>query len=155
MIATVGHIAREVLMTALDGEVILPGIREIRDDETIQCFVDRSPDELDRQIRINNGHGVTFGNSQRDGRLFRHDAIMVTIRHEEEDLGNDVANRVYKALTGVTPRDVEFDDVLYHLQSIYVTSSLLPLGEEVGKKRFLWSFNARVAMQYQDPTPVE
>lgn len=152
-----GNVVRKALVTAgvctmppLPGQV---PVRPIRGDKKMYCWVDESPDEVSNKVRVNNTGGPTFGWLQPNGRLMRHHGLMVTVWHEDKDR-EDIAQSIYDATTTIKGVDVTWDGTVYHVQSVYATTDLLSLGEDVGKRRYMWSFNARMVMQFTESTPV-
>lgn len=138
-----------------EGVCVMPGVREVRGDPWVQSFVNIAPDEINNCALVRDTQGVGWGHDQRTGKRLQHHGMSLTLRHEDYDEGEEVAGDIARVLEGVSNRTVTVDDYNYFVQSVYVTSDVISLGEEVGKKRYLWSFSARVAMQAKEPTPVE
>lgn len=150
---TPAYIVQQLLVDA--GTAILPGLREIPDEDVVEVHANNAPDNINRCVLVRDTAGVQFGHDQREADVLEHAGLLITVRHDDDRKAGNICKAVAGTFKARKNVDVEVDDLIYHVQSVYRTSSLLSLGEEVGKRRFLWSFNARVAMQAREPTPVE
>lgn len=140
--------------------VVVPGIREIPDEPTMIGFADENADEINNAVFVFTVQGRQFGRDQRGGKVVQHPGLKFNIRHLDKRVGSDFAEAVYRfyegyAISVVNPGTVEARGYVYYVQSVYPTSSVISLGEEEGKHRYLWSFNANLAFQTVPPTPVE
>lgn len=137
-----------VILPVVTGEVIpaqqLPG------DGSTVCFTRSMPDDYDQAVCIFNTTGPIFGRRQRDGKQLMHPGVNVFVR-TLDDTGYDLAVTLANALDASTRSTIMIDEMEYLVQSIYRTSPVISLGEEVGKQRQRWSINARVAFQDQQP----
>lgn len=110
------------------------------------CFVSSLPNEPDQLLYLRDSTGLIFGKRQNDGKVLEHPGIVIIMR--SLDFGRDWAMDLLEAIESITHTDITMPDgMIYHVQSVYRTSTLADMGEEVGKRRHSWTANARVAMQ--------
>ena len=124
-------------------------LQEPGDGSTV-CLVDGMADEFDQAVFIQDQVGLDFGRRQR-GKTERHPGIKIIIRALDHQTGFSLANAVANALDSSTMMTVSVNGVSHYVQSIYKTSTIIRLGEEVGKRRQLWSINARIVFQDREP----
>lgn len=140
----------EIIRAALVqvGLVILP---RGRGPSTTPCYVASLPDAPDQVVRIRDMVGLLFGRIQPTGKTLQHHGIKVTIR-TLDFTGYDFANSILNGIETLTNFTVVIAGQKHIVQSAYRTTPLIDMGEEVGKKRQLWSFNARVAFADTEPS---
>jgi hypothetical protein len=119
------------------------------DDSTL-CFVPTMPDEIDQAVCISNNTSLNFGRSQRDGRQWMHYGVKLIIR-TLDNKGHDLAVALATGLDQVARGSVTIGEETHLVHTINRIGSIIDLGEERGKKRQLWSINARVVMQDTEP----
>lgn len=118
------------------------------------CYINSTPDEVDQSIEISNNVGVQFGRDQRSGRSQNHLGVKIFVRATDPELGYDLACKVSKALDDFPGNSVVKmpDGEEHYVQSFYSTTTVIPLGEESGKRRQLFVQNVRMAPQDQEPS---
>jgi len=120
-------------------------------DGVTPCYVSSLPDDIDQAIVIKDQAGVYFGRRMPDGKSMLHPGIQFVIRSLDYQTGYDLANSIVLAFEAVNNTNTTVNTVVYSVKSVYRTSTIIALGEEVGKKRQLFSINARVA--FNDSVP--
>lgn len=137
------------------GVVVLPlrpgkniGFRQIRPGiDPTPCFVSSMPDDYDNAVMIRGVAGAHFGRFQSTGQTMLHPGLKIMVRTLLYEQGWPLAQSIATALDNFTAATIIVDDETHAVQSIYRTSNVIELGEEIGKKRQLFSINARIAMQ--------
>jgi hypothetical protein len=120
------------------------------DGSTI-VYADSMPDSADQAVCVYNVVGATFLRNLRTGVSPVHPGIKVVVRALDY-MGYYLINTISVWMDGVEPcSTVVVGGVTHYIQSLYKISPIIPLGEEVGKKRQLWTINARIAFQDQEP----
>ena len=158
MIVSPAEIVRAILVG--QGLVIMPAIPGLTlpyiqtpGDGTALCFVNLKEDTIDQALFIHDTAGVWFGRSLRSAKTLLHPGVSMIVRSLNEPQGAALAQSIANALDAVVKSVVmTYDGSQHYLQSLYRVGGINSLGEEVGKRRFLWSLNARVAMQDIEPT---
>jgi len=108
-------------------------------------FVSSLPNEPDQILFLRDSAGLVFGKTQ-SGKVLEHPGLVIIMR--SLDFGRDWAKGLLEAIEQVTNVAVAMPDGnTYHVQSVYRTSTLADMGEEVSTRRHAWTANARVAMK--------
>jgi len=138
------------------GLVIMPvsneqlPVAQLPEDGTTQCYVGNQPDDVDQMVCVYGPAGRVFGREMRGGKTLLHSGIKVIVRALDYPTGWALANLIattgMDSFPGNSTVTVTDDPTVYNVQSIYRTSDVIELGEEVGKKRQLFSINARIAL---------
>jgi hypothetical protein len=149
---TPAYVIRQLLVDK--GLVIHPGAREIPHELTLQCYVNEVPDEIYEMVLIKDVTASMFGHNQRSGDPFEHPGVLVNLRHTDPLLAARFAKSISKGIKAQNVT-VTVGELVYTVQTVYRSSSLISLGEEVGKRRFRWAFDAKIAMGTADPIPRE
>ncbi len=154
----------EIVRAALVAQnlVLMPGdtvnqlipFQQIPFDGSMPCYVSSMPDEIDQGLLLRDVAGHLFARRMEDGKYLVHCGLKLLMRTIEYDY--DSVNALFNAITAISKVSIPITDpagniVQHFVQTIYRTSTIIPLGEEVGKRRQLWSLNVRVAMQDQEP----
>jgi hypothetical protein len=136
-------ILREILIQA---EVVLPdGIPQQPNDLTVMSFVGSMPDSPDQVLVVYDEPGRFFWRNQR-GNSRVHPGVQMKFRALSGD-GWSVFNCIVQFLDTLGPQVVTVYNIPYNVQSVYRTSGIMFLGEEIDRKRQLWSVNVRMAFQ--------
>lgn len=147
---TEAYVLRQILVDK--GLVIMPGIREIPHSLTLQCYVNEdAPDQIDEMVLLKDVQGAQFGYNQRTGQPWEHVGVLVNLRHTDPVLGSRFAKKIGKEVASANIT-ATVGRMRYYVQTVYRASRVLSLGEEVGKRRFRWSFDVRIAMSDTAPT---
>ncbi len=136
------------------GVVQLPAIagqdipyEAIPGDGSVLCYAPSFPDEIDQGVGIFDTSGVLFAYRQRGSKGLKHPGIKVHVRALDQ-IGFTVAMAIEAGLNSIgLCSTITGDGITHYVQSVYVVGTIIGLGEERGKKRQLWSINARVAFQ--------
>lgn len=121
-------------------------------DDLTLCFVPSLPDEVDQAVAISNEVGRYFGREMTVGKGMVHCGIKLFVRFPEEEAGHDFAVSMILALRAIKNKTIAVDGTTHYIQSVYVPGTLIPLGEEQGRQRQMWTIHARVAFKEQEPT---
>lgn len=120
-------------------------------DGTTLCYVSSMPDDPDQVVALYDTAGIFWGKNQRKQSRV-HPGIKILARSLDYASGYALVNLIATTLDSFTTGNVVTSDQVSHaVQSIFRVSPIIALGEEVGKKRQLWSLNARVAFQDSEP----
>lgn len=149
---TAAYVVRQVLVDK--GLVIHPGTREIPHELTLQCYVNEVHDEIDEMVLVKDVTSSMFGHDQRTGDPFEHQGVLINLRHTDPLLAARFAKSISKNIKAQNVTAI-VGELVYTVQTVYRSSSLISLGEEVGKRRFRWAFDAKIAMGPADPVPRE
>lgn len=121
----------------------------------VPCYVCSMPDMPNELVCLRDSIGRMFGRGARTGKMCVYPGVIVVVRSSDEVNGYLRANAIASALdtqnfpiTTVAPDDGS----IYHLMNIRRTTPIVSLGEEVGKKRFLWTINVELVLAYDDPS---
>lgn len=147
--ATPAQIIRSMLVAF--GLVTFP----IRTPTIWPCYVGSVPDASDLTVCVDDTVGMVFGRGARTGKNCVHPGIAIRVRGTDHVRGFLQANKIAVALdTRTFPVQVQLveDGSLHIIANVYRTSPVIALGEEVGKKRNLWTLNARVSFDYDEPS---
>jgi hypothetical protein len=141
--------AQIVIMPAVLGQTI-PFVQTPQDGSTV-CYVSSMPDDVDQVVCLYNTMGRLFGRLQ-EGKTKVHPGIKVEVRALDPGTGYDLISCISNALDKIQTQTVTVDEIDHYIQSVYRTSPIVELGEEVGKKRQLFTLNARMAFQALEPS---
>lgn len=158
MLASPSKIVRAVLVSK--GLVTEPAqenqipIEQLPGDGSTLCYVSSLPDEIDQAVLIKGTAGLLFARGMRAGDYFQHPGIKILVRALDHDTGYDLISRLCTQGIDTVNRNtvITLDGTTHYVQSIYRTSTIIELGEEQDKKRQLFTINARVAFQAQEPS---
>ena len=118
------------------------------------CYALSRPDAPDKIVSVHDTVGVLRGREARTGRNQTYPGVMIVIRSDHESRGFLFANRIAKALDEraypVTTQVPE-NGTTYAIANIHRAGTILSLGEEVGKRRFLWTLDLLISFEYQEP----
>ena len=146
------QIVRQILKAA--GLVALVTDEPLPTDGTPICYVSSMPDETDSAVLIKDTLGLNFGRSQRSRTLI-HAGVKLWIRQPTFPPAVNYAQAIAIYFDNFPPQSavsIPNDPSSPHcVQSIYRVNTLVDLGEEVGKRRQLWTLNARVAYGEEEP----
>lgn len=121
-------------------------------EELTPCYVSKLIDDVDQLVCIMDTVGTLSQRPMRGGKQDRHPGVKVIVRTLDYT-GYALINNIAVAFDGFTAGTVTTDDgVVHYLQSIYRTTTIVPMSEDIGKQRQLWSLNARVAFQDAEPS---
>jgi hypothetical protein len=152
------NILRQILVDA--GLVTMPGVpqqtvpfQQAPGDGSTLCYTSSLPDDEDQAVLIKGTAGKVFGRQMRGGKTDVHHGVKFNIRSPNDEIGSLLAIALADGVDKIPPLlTVVLNEVSHYVQSVYRTSSVMEMGEERGKKRQLWSFNVRIAMQNREPT---
>ena len=146
--ATPSDIVRSVL---IDHDLVyLPNTVQTEPlDGKLVCYTESLPDEQDEALLIHDVAGMMFGKLQR-GRSAVHPGIKILMRSLDPS-GLDVLANILGVLDPLNDFSTVWLGTTHYIQSIYRQGSIVSLGEEIGKKRLLYTVNARVAFQWREP----
>jgi hypothetical protein len=132
-------------------DVTIP-FTQVPNDGTTLCYAGRMPDEPDQCVVIQDQEGRFFGRSQ-VGTYLIHPAVRLIVRAlPPEDAATVLAQTIANALNAIANVTVTMSDQSVHyVKTVYRTAPIKPLGEEVGRKRFLFIISARIAFQDNEP----
>jgi hypothetical protein len=150
--ASPAEIVRQILIN--DGLVELPPVpgqllpqQQMPNDGTTACYVSSMPDTIDQAVMIKDIAGKYSGRLMR-GRSTVHFGLLIKIRALDESGYTTIAAPIYLALDEFMPSIVMMPDgTEYPVQSVYPTSDIINIGEQVGKRREQWTINARLAFR--------
>lgn len=150
--ASPAEIVRVVLANA--GLVAYPGIDQRPSSDLIQCFLDLMPDAPDEVLVLADNGGRQFGRAM-VGTTHKHYQIKANLRTLDH-LGYDLLKAIYDYIDNMDlPTVIESRGMACNIASLYNTSEVAFLGEEVGTRRRLWHLTFGLAMQSVEQTPVE
>lgn len=118
------------------------------------CFVGSMPDENDWAVRIRDIGGRLFGRAARTDKNLVHCGVDVLVRSRDYT-GFMKANAIAAAMDQqLSPyrTQVPEDGSTYDVQSVSRVSPVVSLGEEQGKKRQLYLFEARIVFPDNIPS---
>lgn len=139
------------------GLVIMPGIpnqtipyQQTAGDGSILCYVSSMPDDEDQCICIYDQSGIVWGRDT--SKKLAHPGIKVLVRAVDYSIGSLMVRSLALAIDN-RMRNITtvLNGTPYTISNFYRTGTIISLGEEVGKRRQLWSINARVAFDYSTP----
>lgn len=151
----------EILRIALVdlGLVTLPGVegqtlpyQQLPGDGTTLCFVSAMPNEPDQVVALYDMHGLIFGREMKEGKYQQHNGVLVKIRSLDYGLGYALANNIALALGTLHAKAITVDEEDVVIDNVYKTTTVVPLGEEVGTRRQLWTINARISFSDAEPS---
>lgn len=123
------------------------------------CYVGSFADMPDEAVCIKYAPGRLFGRRARDLNMLTHPGVLVLVRAKRHDVAWTKANEIAQALdTDMTPMLVTLpeqedpDQTQHHIQNVIRTTPIMYVGEEVGKQREIFSINARIAFQDNEPS---
>lgn len=124
-------------------------------DGTVFCYVSSIPDEIDQAVCLRDVPGVTWAAKMQPSvnnvpKRVSHPGVKVLVRWTDYT-GYDVAQTVANACQAIYNGTVQVRGISYAVQSIYRIGDITDAGEEIGKKRQLWTFMLRVAFQDSQP----
>lgn len=145
---TPAQIVRSCLMDW--GIVSYPGQQPL----VLLCYAFSMPDAANEAVCVIDTSGVSFGKGMRSGKINIHPGVQIIVRHRDEVLGYLKMNEIKDGLDSHFPiaTQVPEDGSVHRIANIRRTSPIITLGEEVGKRRYLWSLNAVVAFEYEEPS---
>lgn len=118
-------------------------------DQVVPCYVSASPNDPDNVVTVFDAQGLWFGRRQADGKNLIHNGLFLIVRHRDYgkgyNLAVNLAIEVEKLNSSESP--IVVDDKEYWVDNVYRTSTVVPLGEDVGTKLLNFSFNARMSLQ--------
>jgi ribosome biogenesis GTPase A len=120
--------------------------QQLPGDGTTLCFIGSMPDTPDQAVAIYDTPGIIWGRRQRDAKDLVHSGILIKIRTLDYS-GYDLANNLANSLVTIKQTNTIIGETTYYVASVYRTSNVVSLGEQVGKKRQQWTVQARVAFQ--------
>jgi hypothetical protein len=135
------------LITIPDLDGNLPYVQEPKDGSTV-CFVSKIADQPDQIVVIADTAGRIFGRSMETGRMMTHYGLMVTVRALTFETGWNLGMAIYAGLGTITRKTTTINNVQYAVANLIRASTLIYVGEEIGRKRELFTIQARVAFQY-------
>lgn len=150
-------ILRQVLIDM--GLVVYPGgtsqsipyVQQPGDGSTV-CFISSMPNEPDQAVCIYDTIGPDFGRRMDDGTYMMHRGVQLRIRSLTEDDGYNLAALLtYQGLDTIRFRKATIDGVDHFVDNVYRNTSIISLGEEVGKRRQLFTVNARIVFPTTEP----
>lgn len=106
------------------------------------CFTAAQTDKPDNQIVIYNTMGVPRGRVQRGGQTKITPTISVRIRAQTDPEGWDFGSRLVAVFDAILRAPVVVEENDYTIHAVSVRGSLLPLGQETGNNRMLFTLNA-------------
>jgi hypothetical protein len=141
--------ARVVAQLLLDGGIAIPGrvgsASQVKGDGTTYLYSPSMPDTPDQALQVCDTAGTYFWRSQR-GRDRVHPGFQILVRSPDPD-NWQLAQQVADFLGTVGRQSLLVVDQTYDVQSVYRVGSILYLGEDPNRERYLWSINGRVAFQ--------
>lgn len=126
----------------------------IKPPGTWPCYAFSMPDGPDDAICVYDVVGKLFGRGARTGKNNVHPGVQVTVRGSDELQGYLKAQNIANAfdtnfpVITIAPEDHQ----THNIMSIYRVSPIMTLGEEIGKRRYLWTLDVRVAFEYDEPS---
>jgi hypothetical protein len=122
--------------------------------ELTPCYVSSMPDDPDQAVTIYDVSGIMFGRRQPDGKQMLHPGMSVLVRTINYGTGYNLTNMlaVVAETLDSSQSPVVVNDQEYWVQTVYRTSTVTSLGEEVGNKRQRFSFDLRMALQDRQPS---
>jgi hypothetical protein len=118
-------------------------------DGTLPCYTSALGDDVDEAVRIHDVPGRVFGRQMNANKWSIHPGLTFLVRSLSDDWG--VAQQLANVVDELVLCSVEFEGVVHYIQSVYRTSTIADVGEQVGKKRSQWLWHARVAFQDSEP----
>lgn len=120
--------------------------------DPVTLFISSMPDDTDLAVAVFDTAGTRFGRSMRDGQSWVHPAVNMLIRHRLYSQGYNLCQQIANFLDSFTSTTVivttpASGSEIVAVQSLYRVGTIISLGEEVEKRRQLWSLNLRVAFQ--------
>lgn len=119
------------------------------------CYAFSMPDAADNAVCVFDFAGTSFGRHARTGKSNTHPGVTIKVRSKDEATGYLLANKIGSSFDQQTfPRTTQVPDdgSLHYLANVYRLTPLTFLGEEVGRKRNLWTLDVRVAFEYDEPS---
>lgn len=119
------------------------------------CFVGGIPNQPDPLVSIMDTPGVMFGRDVRTGASVTHAGIKIVVRSTEFLNGYPIVSAISDALDqSMQPFVTRLpeDGSIHYVQNVIRSTPIIDLGEEVGTKRRMWSVNARIALDFREPT---
>ena len=121
--------------------------QQLPGDGSILCYVSSIPDEVDQAVVLKDMPGVVFCPKTQVGqKILQHPGIKCLVRWPD-GTGYDVAQTIADACMSIYNGTVQVRGASYAVQSVYRVGGINDIGEEIGKKRQLWTFMLRVAFQ--------
>lgn len=120
------------------------------------CFVSSMPDEPDVAICLFDMPGRMFGKDARTGKRVAYPGVSIKVRgvdYFSYDLANSLAVAVDQDMAPIkTTLPQQDGETEHYIQNVIRLTTILSLGEEVGTRRELWSFNTRIAFEQIEPS---
>jgi hypothetical protein len=120
-------------------------------DGTLLCYVSSMPDEPDGVLCIYDELGRIFGRSQPDGKTWFHHGLRLILRHLDYSAGYDTMVAMATAIETISRATPKVGDLTYAVDNAYRVGPVRSLGEEVGKRRQLFSLMARIVFAETQP----
>lgn len=131
----------------------MPGTPQEPGDGTTCAFVSKLPDDYDQCIALYDTAGLNWGRAQ-SGKRWLSPGLKVLVRALTYGVGYALAQSIADGLDLIVNQTVIASDMTTHyVKTVTRTGTIISLGEEIFKQRQLFSINARVA--YQDQEPVQ
>lgn len=132
------------------GPNLLP-YAQLPQSSQLVCFVSSMPDSYDECVLIRDVMAKDFGRSQRSTKELFHLGLQVMVRTLQYPYGYQVSQLLSNTLVSIYQATIALDGNDHYINSIYRVGSIIPMGEELGKKRQLFSMNFRVAPADAEP----
>lgn len=136
------------------GLVIMPaGQLQVPGDGSTPCFVGGLPDDYDQAVRIMDVGGRIYGKVPYANKELVHPGLSFLVRSLNPGLAYTLANSIAVYLDQLrrAVTTLPEDGSVHNIQNVSRTTSLIDLGEDVLRKRQMYSFNARVSFGDMDP----
>lgn len=116
------------------------------------CYVSSMPDTPDTAICVFNVGGKLFGRRPRTGFSDIHPGVRLVAR-TPDDTGWYLLQKIKDTMDTTFPIRTQLpeDGSVWTLQNIRCSTQIVSLGEEVGKRRQLWSITVNLVIQDGNP----
>lgn len=104
------------------------------------------PNLPDNMLTLYDTLGRMDGRLMQDGKRITHPGILLRVRNLNGNEGFDKAREIAEFFDSVAGDSVTFDSKTYKIHNISRTSDVIPLGQEAGKSRSLFTVNAVVTI---------
>jgi hypothetical protein len=115
------------------------------------CYVSSVSDDIDQVVALYDVPGRIFGRSMTDGQYWFHLGIKAIIRHLDYSAGWDLSQQLAAGFDAIQNHITTLNGVQHRVNNVYRLGTIHALGEEVGKRRQLFSIDARIVLASTEP----
>jgi len=139
------HSAARIISQAIQDHLLTKDHTETEWASFVSSLPDdeNSPDEA---ICVYDSAGFLDGRSMQTGLVYRHPGVAIHVRSIDYDLGLRKAEEIFRYMGEIKGELVFVEAGSYRINSVTMTSSIIPLGESEVRSRRMFSLNGVVSI---------